>query len=98
MDILENQPQISSNRTRLEILASILNVSQHSPLKTHIMYKANLSHMQLEKYLRFLIAKGLLEELSDPERGGRFYQITEKGTEFLRDYARLSAHLGNATL
>ena len=85
----------SQNRTRIEILASILNVSNNGALKTHIMYKANLSHKQLEKYLKFLLANGLLEELVDDE--GRFYQVTQKGIEFLKDYSKLSSHLTIAT-
>jgi predicted transcriptional regulator len=79
------------NRTRVEILAKMLTVADHGALKTHIMYKANLSHKQLESYLEFLKAKGLLEEVVNED--GRIYQLTQKGNEFLKDYVKLSAHL-----
>jgi predicted transcriptional regulator len=89
---LENLPQHNSNRTRVEILASILTVASRGALKTHIMYKANLSHRQLEKYLQFLEESGLLLQISDPELGSRHYRVTEKGMGFLKDYSQLSGY------
>jgi len=90
---LENSDQNTANRTRIEILASILKVAQKGALKTHIMYKANLSHKQLTKYLQFVIGNALLQEISDPEDGTRYYQVTEKGIQFLKDYDRLSSYM-----
>ena len=66
---LENEAVITSNRTRVEILASILNVAERATLKTHIMYKANLSHRQLEKYLTFLQDNDMLSQFTDEETG-----------------------------
>jgi len=88
---------VTTNRTRVEILASILNVASTGSLKTHIMYKANLSHRQLEKYLAFLSSNQLLEEITDPDTGRR-YRITEKGIEFLKDYSKLSSHFAEKTM
>ena len=90
---LEHELPVSSNRTRLEILASMLKVAHNGSLKTHIMYKANLSHRQLEKYLTFLMSNELLEKVSDLEHISGQYRVTEKGTEFLKDYSSLYAHL-----
>ena len=90
---LENNQENLANRTRIEILASILKVAQGGALKTHIMYKANLSHKQLTKYLQFVIGNQLLQEISDPEEGNRLYQVTEKGIQFLKDYERLSVYM-----
>jgi len=90
---LENNQEPVANRTRIEILASILKVAQRGALKTHIMYKANLSHKQLTKYLQFVIGNELLQEVSDPEDGNRLYQVTEKGIQFLKDYERLSIYM-----
>mgnify|MGYP002153780178 CR=1 FL=1 len=95
---LEVRPAEIRNRTRLEILSSILDVAGRGALKTHIMYKANLSHRQLEKYLEFLKQNGLLEEVSDPDAGVRLYQATQKGIDFLRDYSRLSGYFNGKTL
>jgi predicted transcriptional regulator len=77
----------------MEILAKILDVAHDGALKTHIMYKANLSHRQLEKYLGFLMNNAMIQKVEDPEYGGTRYRVTGKGLEFLKDYARLSAHL-----
>lgn len=79
------------NRTRVEILASILKVATNRTLKTHIMYRANLSHRQLEKYLTFLETNGMLEQVQDNE--SRKYLVTKKGIDFLRDFNRLSEYL-----
>jgi predicted transcriptional regulator len=84
------QKQIS-NRTRVEILASILKVAEVQTLKTHIMYKANLSYRQLEKYLNFLETNGMLARTS--ENDVTLFHVTEKGVEFLKDYARISSYL-----
>ena len=56
------------------------------------MYKANLSHRQLERYLTFLEERGLLAQAIDEDMGSRIYQVTEKGFEFLREYSRLSGY------
>jgi len=56
------------------------------------MYRANLSHRQLEKYLSFLEKNGMLERIID-ESGTMLYQITSKGVEFLKDYAKLSGYM-----
>jgi predicted transcriptional regulator len=90
---LEEKPQQIGNRTRIEILASILNVASNGALKTHIMYKANLSHRQLERYLALLEERGLLTQLIDEEIGSRVYRMTEKGCDFLREYAHISGFL-----
>lgn len=85
------------NRTRGEILASILNVAANGALKTHIMYRANLSHRQLEKYIAFLEESGLLVQSTHVDTGNRIYRITEKGLGFMREYSHVSAYL-NARL
>jgi len=87
---LEEKSQQIGNRTRVEILASILKVASNGALKTHIMYGANLSHRQLEKYLAFLEEMGLLIQRRDEDRGTRTYRMTEKGSDFLREYSHLS--------
>ena len=90
---LEPRPEELGNRTRIEILADILNVAHNGALKTHILYKANLSHRQLEKYLAFLIQQGMIVKVTGQTDRGSTYRVTEKGIEFLKDYARLSARL-----
>jgi predicted transcriptional regulator len=94
---LEESTEHFGNRTRIEILGSILKVAGNGTLKTHIMYRANLSHRQLEKYLGFLEDKGLLMEFVDEETGTNLFKMTEKGIEFLKEYTRLSNYIGPTT-
>ena len=94
---LEESHEQFGNRTRVEILGSILKVAGSGTLKTHIMYKANLSHRQLEKYLGFLEDKGLLMRFVDEELGTNMFKVTEKGIEFLKEYTHLSEYFVQKT-
>jgi len=91
-----NSRQKTANRTRFEILAKIVSIASHGTLKTHIMYRANLSHRQLDKYLRFLEENGMVTKVVDEDAGSLLYRVTEKGLEFLREYSRFSAYVANA--
>ena len=94
MYVLEQRPvsnRTGPNRTRVEILASILKVAGEHTLKTHIMCKANLSYRQLEKYLSFLETNGLLARTF--EGNVMLFHVTQKGLEFLKDYNRISSYL-----
>jgi len=95
---LEKVSRQNGNRTRVEILASILNVAANGALKTHIMYRANLSHMQLKKYLAFLEENGLLVRDGLGLESGQAYHVTDKGLGFLREYSHLSAYLNGKPL
>jgi len=66
----------------------ILTLCNRDIKKTHIMYKANLSHLQLEKYLRLLIDKELLSE-----KNGK-YVTTSKGHRFLEEFRKIQSILG----
>ena len=94
---LEESTEHFGNRTRVEILGSILKVAGGGTLKTHIMYRANLSHRQLEKYLSFLEERGLLMDFVDEDTGTNLFKITEKGIEFLKEYNHLSNYLDAKT-
>ena len=74
----------------MEIFANILKIAEKQTLKTHIMYKANLSHRQLEKYLTFLETNGMI--IRRLENNSTLFQVTEKGLGFLRDYERISRY------
>tara|TARA_Y100000034_G_scaffold37358_1_gene45930 strand:+ start:1177 stop:1410 length:234 start_codon:yes stop_codon:yes gene_type:complete len=54
---------------------------------THLMYKSNLSHALMKEYLNELISKSLLEE--HQEKAGRYFQVTEKGRAFNREYKKM---------
>jgi len=56
-------------------------------MKTHIIYKCGLTYQVLQKYLKYLIPCGLLSSFEKNGKG--FFQVTEKGKEFLRRYENL---------
>lgn len=70
-------------RSRVRIYFEILSVIQEEGKAppTHILYKANLSHKRLQKYLEELMVAGAIEELE--EEGKKFYRLTVKGGELL---------------
>ncbi len=55
--------------------------------KTHIVYKANLTHARVQPYLDFLISKGFLEE--NVAEYHIYFKITQKGLDFLGEANKL---------
>jgi|GEM_PF-1179529 predicted transcriptional regulator len=77
------------NRNRLGIVANILTIAKSGALKTHLMYKANLSYTMLRDYMRFLKENELLSEMYYPAEKVTLYKTTEKGRRFLESYVAL---------
>jgi predicted transcriptional regulator len=78
-------------RGRWDIMASVLRVAKSPKSRTHIMYGANLSFRQLQRYMELLLDKGLLcvsEETNSKAK--HLYVITENGLSFLENYRRLA--------
>jgi len=69
------------NRKSLDIVRDVLLAASVRARKTRIMYQANLSYTQVEKYL-----KGLLENDLLCRDGDACYVATGKGLEFLKLY------------
>ena len=69
------------NRNNLDIVRDILSVASVKTRKTKIMYKANLSYYQVQKYLNSLLENSLLNH-----DGNSFYLITKKGRQFIKLY------------
>ena len=68
-------------RSRLEIIGDVLGVVSGGAKKTQIMYQANLSYRLLTRYLKDVIDMGLVKM-----KGGATYELTEKGSAFLREF------------
>ena len=81
----------SAHRSRIDIIADILDAADEGVRKTHIMYRCNLSFKQLETYLDLLLNRGLLKTV--PEGGknsyARSFEITDKGQILLQAYQSL---------
>jgi predicted transcriptional regulator len=58
------------------LITDILGIALKGATKTEIVYKANLNFKQVEKFLDFLIKKGLLSVSSNKRKR---YQTTDKG-------------------
>ena len=71
-------------RSNIEIIADMLRVGENGAGKTEIMYSANMSYAQIQKYLGFLLSHGFIHkvEVGNPVVT---YQVTEKGGELLRN-------------
>ena len=72
-------------RSDLQVIADMLRTRG---TKTAIMYGANLSYIQTEKYLGLLVVIGLIE-VADGRHGRQQYSPTLKGEEFLSLLERL---------
>ena len=70
--------RVSRRRSNIEIIADMLRVGENGAGKTEIMYSANMSYTQIQKYLSFLLSHGFIDriEIGNPVVT---YQVTEKG-------------------
>ncbi|MGI0078322.1 MAG: winged helix-turn-helix domain-containing protein, partial [Nitrososphaerales archaeon] len=77
-------PEISksSKRTSFDIIADILTIADKPISKTEILYRANLSFKQSERYLKMLEEMGLLKMYFE-DGNTRRYVTTQKGMEYL---------------
>ncbi|VVB59641.1 Winged helix-turn-helix [uncultured archaeon] len=81
---------MNSRRTKVQIYLDILRAVRRANgrlRKTHIVYKANLTHTRVQPYLDFLLSKGFLIEEKNSSQ--TFYVITEKGLDFLAEAGKL---------
>ena len=88
---LKDRKTANKNRNSLDIVREVLSIALIKVCKTRIMYGANLSFLQLEKYLKALLGNALLS--FDGDSG---YMTTTSGKEFLalyEDYLNRSTHL-----
>jgi predicted transcriptional regulator len=75
---------MNRRRSNIEIIADMLRIGENGAGKTELMYSANMSYAQIQKYLGFLLSHGFISKvkLGNPSVS---YQVTEKGGELLRN-------------
>ncbi len=73
---------MASYRSRLDIIADILNVIGEGSKKTQVMYGANLSYKLLTKYLNEVLEVGFVCF----EKPKECYVVTVKGRAFLEEH------------
>ena len=74
--------RIERRRSSIEVIADMLRLGEAG--KTEIMYSANMSYFQLQKYLSFLLQLGLINKVTV---GNPIvtYRVTRKGLRLLRN-------------
>ena len=84
---------VSRRRSNIEINADMLRVGENGAGKTEIMYSANMSYSQIQKYLGFLISQGFIDKL-ETDNAVVTYQLTDSGLKLLKTIDNLIEMLG----
>lgn len=71
---------VNGRRDKITIMGDLLYIMQEPRRLTHILYKSNMSYVQLVKYLDDLIERGLVEKKVQPFK---CYSITDNGKLFM---------------
>lgn len=74
-------------RNRLDIVFDILKLCEEGALKTQIMYQANLSYAQLQKYLEVLQRIEFITKKKIKKK--RLYFATSYGSNYLQKYPEI---------
>ena len=71
-------------RNRIDIIENMLSlISEKKNIKpTHLMYKSNLSHVQMKGYLEELVKKNFITKTLN-DKNNSYISITENGIKFL---------------
>ena len=85
--------RVNRRRSDIEIIADMLKVGENGAGKTEIMYSANMSYAQIQKYLGYLIGQGFIDKI---EVGNPVvtYRVTKSGQRLLQLINDLRKMLG----
>jgi predicted transcriptional regulator len=75
---------MNRRRSNIEIIADMLRIGENGAGKTEIMYSANMSYAQIQKYLGFLLSHGFINRVKVGNPAVT-YQVTDKGGELLKN-------------
>jgi predicted transcriptional regulator len=84
---------VSRRRSNIEIIADMLRVGENGAGKTEIMYSANMSYSQIQKYLDYLVSQGFINRV-DMDNTMVAYQVTDSGLRLLKAIDTLMEMLG----
>ena len=73
--------KLERRRSSIEVIADMLRLGEAG--KTEIMYSANMSYHQLQKYLKFMLQLGLITKVTVGNPVVT-YRVTRKGLRLLR--------------
>jgi predicted transcriptional regulator len=75
--------RVGQRRSHIEIIADMLRVGENGAGKTEIMYTANMSYSQIQKYLDYLVKQGFINKV-DMDNTLIAYQVTPSGLKLLK--------------
>ena len=75
--------RINQRRSDIEIIADMMKVGENGAGKTQIMYGANMSYSQIQKYLGYLVGQGFIDKMKMGNPSAT-YQVTENGLKLLQ--------------
>lgn len=85
--------RVNRRRSDIEIIADMLKVGENGAGKTEIMYSANMSYSQIQKYLGYLMAQGFIDKMKMGNPSVT-YQVTESGLKLLQLISSVKEMLG----
>jgi len=85
--------RVNRRRSDIEIIAYMLEVGENGAGKTEIMYSANMSYAQIQKYLGYLMAQGFVDKMKMGNPSVT-YQVTDSGLKLLELISRIKEMLG----
>jgi predicted transcriptional regulator len=85
--------KVNARRSNIQIIADMLRIGEKGAGKTEIMYSANMSYTQIQKYLGFLVNHGFVDRVTvgNPHV---YYQLTSKGARLLESIDVITEVLG----
>ena len=83
---------VGNRRSNIEIIADMLRVGENGAGKTEIMYSANMSYTQIQKYLDYLVNQGFINKVI-MDNTTIAYQVTDSGLKLLKAIDTLMAML-----
>ena len=88
-----NRVSVGQRRSNIEIIADMLRVGENGAGKTEIMYSANMSYHQIQKYLDYLVNHGFINKIK-MDNTLVAYQVTDSGLKLLKAIDNLMDMLG----
>lgn len=85
--------KVGQRRSSIEIIAEMLKVGENGAGKTRIMYGANMSYSQIQKYLGFLIGHEFIDEVKIGNPSVT-YRVTDSGLKLLNSINSVLEMLG----
>ena len=85
--------RVNRRRSDIEIIADMLKVGENGAGKTEIMYSANMSYAQIQKYLGYLIGQGFVDKMKMGNPSVT-YRVTDSGLKLLQLINDLREMLG----